>query len=444
MRPALARDIGRWSLAALVLNGVIGSSVFGLPSVIAGRLGPASPYAWLVAAAGIAVVIACFAEVASRFEEAGGPYLYAHAAFGKLAGIQMAWFAYLTRLTASATNANLFVIYLGEFWPGAREPVANRLVLAAVILPLALLNYRGVRHGSRLSNWMIVLKLVPLTAFVLAGLALALPDPAVPAAVARPELRDWLDVILLLVFAYGGFEAALVPLGEARQPRRDAPFALFLNLGVCAALYFLVQLVVNSALPDPAASDRPLAAAAGAMLGPAGATLLAMAALISVYGYLAGAMVNVPRLTYAMAERGDLPGILGRVHARFRTPYVSVALFAALVLLLASLSGFLQNLSLSAVSRLLTYGMVCAALPVFRARDRRRDTPSVRPAQLVLPWGLVWVGLGIGFSLLMATRMAQKEFVVLLVTVLLGLMNWLWSRQRVPNAPGDPGEPPGT
>lgn len=442
MKPALVRDIGRWSLAALVLNGVIGSSVFGLPSVITGRLGSASPYAWLVAALGIAVIIACFAEVASRFEEAGGPYLYAHAAFGRLAGIQMAWFAYLTRLTASATNANLFVIYLGEFWPGAREPLANRLVLAAVILPLALLNYRGVRQGSRLSNWMIVLKLVPLTAFVLAGLALALPDPAVPALVATPSLRDWLDVILLLVFAYGGFEAALVPLAEARQPRRDAPFALFLNLGVCAVLYFLVQVVVNSALPDPAATDRPLAAAAGALIGPAGATFMALAALVSVYGYLAGAMVNVPRLTYAMAERGDLPGILGRVHARFRTPYVSVLVFAGLVFLLASLSGFLQNLTLSAVSRLLTYGLVCAALPVFRARDRHSAPPSVRPAGLVLPWGAVWAGLGVGFSLLMATRMTQKESVVLAVTLVLGLMNWVWSRRQAPRASEDPGGDP--
>ena len=167
------------------------------------------------------------------------------------------------------------------------------------------------------------------------------------------------------------------------------------------------------------------------MLGPAGATLLAIAALISVYGYLAGAMVNVPRLTYAMAERGDLPGILGRVHARFRTPYVSVAVFAILVLLLASLSGFLQNLTLSAVSRLLTYGLVCAALPAFRARDRRPGTAPVRQAGLILPWGMVWAGLGIGFSLLMATRMTQKEAPVLVATLLLGYLNWLWSRRRV-------------
>lgn len=429
MTPVLIRAIGRWGLAALVLNGVIGSSVFGLPSVITGRLGAASPWAWLIAACGIAVIIACFAEVASRFDDAGGPYLYAHAAFGPLAGIQMAWFAYLTRLTASATNANLFVIYLGEFWPGATGPLANRLVLAAVIVPLALLNYRGVQHGSRLSGVLIVLKLLPLLFFVLAGLALVVPHPAAPTATVSPHLRDWLDVILLLVFAYGGFEAALVPLAEAKQPRRDAPFALFLTLAVCAVLYCTVQIVVNAALPDPASATRPLAAAAEVFLGPAGATLLALAAMVSVYGYLAGAMVNVPRLTYAMAERGDLPDPLGRVHSRFKTPYVSVVLFAVLVWLLAASSGFLQNLSLSAVSRLFTYGMVCAALPLFRARDRSSES-SVQPASFVLPAGHVWAFLGIGFSLLVATRMTEKELLVLVVTIALGLVNWRWTKRR--------------
>lgn len=111
--------------------------MFGLPSVIGGRLGAASPWAWVVAAAGMALVVACIAEVASRFSQAGGQYLYARAAFGRLAGIEMAWLAYLVRLTAAATNANLFVIYLGEFWSGATGAVESRVVLALLILPLA-------------------------------------------------------------------------------------------------------------------------------------------------------------------------------------------------------------------------------------------------------------------------------------------------------------------
>jgi APA family basic amino acid/polyamine antiporter len=309
----------------------------------------------------MALIVASFAEVASRFTRAGGTYLYARVAFGRLAGIEMAWLTYLVRLTAAATNANLFVIYIAEFWPAATEPGAAPLVLGLVLLPLAVANYRGVRGGVSTSSAFALAKLVPLVVFVAAGLlAMAAGRIGVSAAPVQADAGTWLEAILLLVFAYGGFEAALLPLGEARDPRRDAPIALFAALGLCALLYGLVQVVVIAALADPGASPRPLAVAAAVFLGPIGAGLLAAGALISVYGYLAAAMVNVPRLIYAMAAEGDLPARVGAVHPRFRTPHVSVILFALTVWALASAGSFLQNLSLSAVSRLLTYGAICA------------------------------------------------------------------------------------
>ncbi|MEO8138110.1 MAG: APC family permease [Gemmatimonadota bacterium] len=430
MSPTLVRAIGRWSLAALVLNSVIGSSVFGLPSVIAGKLGGASPWAWLLAALGIGVIVACFAEVASRFGEAGGPYLYARVAFGRLAGIEMGWLAYLVRLTASATNANLFVIYLAELWPGAEGPVASRLVLAAILVPLAAINYRGVTQGARISTVLIAAKLLPLALFVMAGVGFALGHPVEFASAQGTTAHPWLDSILLLVFAYGGFEAALVPLGEARNPQRDAPFALFLTLGICAVLYSLVQVVVLAALADPAAAPRPLAAAARVFLGAPGALLMTAAALLSVSGYLAGGMVNVPRLTFAMAERNDLPALFARIHPRFRTPYVSVLVYALLVWLLAVTGGFLQNLTLSAVSRLFTYGLVCAALPVFRARDGQNRSDAPPPAGFRLPSGTIWAVLGVAFSLTLSTRMSLQEMRVLAVTLTLGLVHWLWVQRR--------------
>jgi amino acid transporter len=411
-----------------MLNGVIGSSVFGLPSVIAGKLGTASPWAWLIAALGISVVVACFAEVSSRFGKAGGPYLYGRVAFGRLMGIEMGWVAYLVRLTAAATNASLFVIYLGEFWPEAQTPLASKLVLAALLAPLAAVNYRGVSPGSRLSGVLLILKLVPLTFFVLAGLALVVPAGPLMASAPVPH-GNWLDAILLLVFAYGGFEAALIPLGEAKNPERDAPFALFLTLGVCAVLYGLTQLVVNASLLDPASAQRPLAAAAREFLGPAGAILMAVTACLSVYGYLAGAMVNVPRLTYAMAAEGDIPSQFGWIHPRFKTPAVSVVVYAILVWLLAASGGFLTNLSLSAVSRLFTYAVVCAALPRLRILQR---TGEANPARFNLPAGMAWTVLGIGFALVLATRMTWRELALMSLTLLLGLLNWFWARRQPP------------
>jgi amino acid transporter len=376
------------------------------------------------------LVVAAFAEVASRFSRAGGTYLYARVAFGRFAGIEMAWLTYLVRLTAAATNANLFVIYLAEFWPRATAPVESRVLLALVLLPLVVANYRGVRGGVGTSTVFAVAKLAPLAVFVLAGLfvmATGGGSPAPPRAVAA-DAGTWLEAILLLVFAYGGFESALLPLGEAKNPRRDAPVALFTALGLCALLYTLVQLVVLTMLADPAASDRPLAAAAQVFLGPAGAALMAAGALVSVYGYLAAAMVNVPRLIYAMAAEGDLPPRLAAVHPRFRTPHISVAAFAMTVWAFAAAGGFLGNLSLSAVSRLLTYGMVSVALVALRRRERAGG--AVEPAWFRVPAGGLVAALGLGFSAVLALRMRQLELVVLGGTLVCGLVHWIWMRRR--------------
>src|SRR5580698_9566882 len=186
----LIRAIGRWSLVALVVNSIIGSGVFGLPSVVAALIGNYSPYAVLAAGAGMSVIIGCFAEVASRFQQAGGPYLYARVAFGRLMGIQTAWMLWLGQVAAPAANANLFVVYVGEFFPHAKDPLPRALILTALVGLLAFINVRGVRGGAQVSNLFTAAKLVPLFAVIVLGLfllqrhhwAFAIPASASPGA----------------------------------------------------------------------------------------------------------------------------------------------------------------------------------------------------------------------------------------------------------------------
>src|SRR6202050_188183 len=166
----LIRAIGRWSLVALVVNSIIGSGVFGLPSTVAALIGNFRPYAVLAAGAGMSVIIACFAEVASRFHQAGGPYLYARVAFGRLMGIQTAWMLWLGQVAAPAANANLFVIYLGEFFPHAKDPTPRAIILTVLVGLLTFINIRGVRAGAQVSNLFTAAKLLPLFAVIVLGL----------------------------------------------------------------------------------------------------------------------------------------------------------------------------------------------------------------------------------------------------------------------------------
>jgi amino acid transporter len=421
----LVRAIGRWTLAALLVNSMIGSGIFGLPSILAGLLGKASPLAYLIAAAGIGVIMACFAEVASQFRESGGPYLYTRAAFGRFLGIQAGWLTGLARLTGTAGNANLFVIYLAEFWPKVKEPLPRALVIALLLGVLASVNYRGVSAGAQLSNVFTVAKLLPLLVFLAAGLIFLLfarpPGPSTFGAAAG--MGTWLEAVLLLVYSYGGFEGAIIITGEAKDPRRDAPFAFFVALATVTAVYTLIQVVVVGTVPDAAATDRPLATAARQFLGPAGAVLMAVGALVAVYGILSSQILYNPRLAYAFAEQKDLPRILAAVHSRFRTPHVAIVLFTSLATLLAVAGSFRWNVTLSAVARLFTYAAVCAALPVLR--KRRPHAQAFR-----LPTGAFFAVLGVAFSAVLVTRMHRGELLIVMATVGVALINWLWARRR--------------
>ena len=420
----LVRAIGRWSLAALTVNCIIGSGVFGLPSVLASLLGRASVVAVVLAAVAMAIIMGCFAEVASRFANTGGPYLYAQAAFGRFMGIQVAWLVWFVRLTSCAANANLFVTYLGEFWPQSTRPAMKLAILTLLIGILAAINLRGVKVGTHVSTSFTVAKLSSLLFVILAGgFYLLTHNPEPVNAAFSPGATQWARAIVLLIFAYGGFEAALIAAGEAKNPRRDLPFGLFAALITCAVIYGLIQWIVVGVLPDPAHSERPLADVARIVMGSGGAALITAGALFSIYGYLSGNTLATPRITFALAERGDFPSVFALVHPRFRTPYFSILVFALLVWFLALFGSFAGNATLSAGSRLFYYGVVCASVPVLR--KKMSDRPLFQ-----LPGGTL---IGIVGTLICAGLLTQIEYnksVILLVAVAVAFFNWLAVRNR--------------
>lgn len=419
----LVRTIGRWSLAALMLNTMIGASIFGVPSLIAGYLGKYSAAGYLAALAGVAVIAACLAEVGSYFQEAGGPYLYARAAFGRFAAIQIGWLSWLSRVTACSGVANLFITYLDAFFPGTNTKWIRAAILVVLIGFLATVNYRGVGGGNALSNFFTVTKVVLLVFFVAAGLlALALhPSLRVTPATVPLTAANCFQAILLMVYAYGGFESALIVSGEASDPRKDAPAALLVAIVTATLLYVAVQIVVIHTLPDPAATAKPAVDSARQFLGPIGVTLVGVGTLISVYGYLSANILHTPRVMFAMGERGDFPPVFARIHAKFRTPHVSIVIFAATVVLFSIGGDFRWNASLSAISRLFVYGAIVGALPVLRKKWPERSL-------FRLPAGMTFAALGLLFTAVLIAQMHWTELVVMSITFAIGLLTWIWAR----------------
>jgi amino acid transporter len=269
-----------------------------------------------------------------------------------------------------------------------------------------------------------IAKLASLGAVALAGAIYLLHAHHVVAPeVVSPGAHNWGRAIVLLIFAYGGFEAVLISAGEAKDPRRDMPFGLFAGLITCTVIYTLVQWVVVGVLPDPAHSVRPLADVARIVIGHGGAGLIATGALLSIYGYLSGNILTTPRITFALAERGDFPSWFARVHPRFRTPYFSICAFAVLVWGLALFGSFAGNATLSAGSRLFYYGTVCAALPFLR---KNQETPAL----FELPGGNIVALAGVLICAALLTQIEYDKSLILVGAVAIAVLNWLAVRHQ--------------
>ncbi|MCW5581077.1 MAG: APC family permease, partial [Luteimonas sp.] len=289
------------------------------------------------------------------------------AAFGPALGFQVGWLVWLTRVTAFAALCNLLVDYLARVWPVAGSSAGRVAIATLVTAAIAAINIRGVRMAAIVANVFTIGKLLPLVLFVAVGLFFL--EPAGFVAEEPPVIGDFSAAILLLVFAFTGFESATVPAGEVRDPRRTLPFAILAAMAVIVPLYLLIQVVCIGTLPGLASSTTPLADAAGRFAGSAGTALIVAGALVSISGTLNGLVLAAPRLLYAMAEQRQLPSLFARTHARFHTPHWSILLTAACMLALALSGSFLTAVALSTITRLLAYAATCLAVPVLRRRN---------------------------------------------------------------------------
>ncbi|MCH8862912.1 MAG: APC family permease [Proteobacteria bacterium] len=370
----LVRDIGLTGAMFLILNGMIGAGIFALPATIAASAGMLSPWLFLGVGLLFITIVLCFAELASYFRSSGGPVLYATSAFGPLVGFNTGWLLFLSRMTAFAANTTVMVLYIGALWPWAGAGIGRALLITLIIGGLTLANVRGVKDGMRTVGIFTVLKLVPLLLLVILGLghvgaeAFLFPDLLAN----LPTIDDFGGTILLLVYAFVGFEQVANTAGETRNPRRDIPRALVLTVLAIGLLYFLITLVYVSVLPGGGGTGQTLVDVGRALAGPVGALAITLAAIFSIGGNLASSTLAVPRLTFALAEERLLPRWFGHIHEKFSTPDNSILLLGGLALVFALTGSFVFLAVASTLARMLTYILCIAALPVIRRRVDRQ------------------------------------------------------------------------
>jgi APA family basic amino acid/polyamine antiporter len=433
--PGLLRELGRWDLTAIGVNQVIGGALFAQPSLYAASVGGWSP--WMVAAVGLAslLIALSFAEVSSRFDSTGGPYLYTRAAFGRFAAFEVGWMAWFTRAVSWAAVINVLATALGFYAPALRSGWLRAVFISTVIVAIAAINIRGIRQSSLVLNVLTVGKLVPLVTFVVVGIFFI--DPARLVLGPSPSLAELSSTGLLLIFAFGGYEVVPVPAGEARDPRRAVPFALIMTIVIVTVVMTLVQVVALGTMPGLAASRTPLADAAVLFMGSTGAALLTAGAVLSTTGNNMGAALSGSRSLFALAEQGDLPGVLAWVHPQFRTPVNAILVTSSVALVLAVSGTYAELALVSAISRLLVYVATCASTIRLRAAA---CAERVNPPTFVVPFGPVIPGAAIVVALSMIAGARREQLVAGVISLVIGAILYFVAVRRVLSVevPGNP------
>ena len=364
----LPRNLGVWGLWLLVVNGFVGAGIFGLPSGAYALAGEYSIWIYALCALLMLPVILCFAELGSYFRGTGGPIRYGKEAFGSFIGFQSGWLFYVARLISFAANSVLLVDSIGYFFSPAAEGAGRFISLAVIIGGLTLINVLGSVESIRSLALFTVLKFSVLIFLIFGGMAYLGSDLLPTFSAQLPPVTDLGSAALLLIYAFVGFEGAVVPAGESKRPERDMPLALLYGLGATVVLYMLIQLVAESAVSDLATSASPLLDASAALFGTIGAIILMIGVVTSVTGNLIGSLFSAPRLTYAMALEGWLPGWFGEVHSRWLTPANSILFYGIFAFIGAALGSFTFLAAMTVLSRLFLYIITCGAVPRLRKK----------------------------------------------------------------------------
>ncbi len=380
----MRRAVGRWQLYGLSINDVIGSGIYLLPAAAALLLGPLSLWAVLLAGLAVSLLVLCYAQAASYFDQPGGGYLYAREAFGPFIGFEVGWMLLLTRIASAAALSNGLAEAVTHFWPQAASGGMRVAIITGSLGLLVCINIVGVRAAARTGVFLAVAKVLPLLLFVAIGawhvdvsLAAPLAAPLSPRALG--------EAALLLLFAYAGFENLPAAAGEYRNPRRDVPFAMLSMIATVTVIYVAVQWVALGTLPALAQSQTPLAEAAARFGGGWLALVLTVGAAVSILGTNSNTIMLGPRYLHALAADGYGPRVLAGIHPRLLTPVAAIVTVGALSLALALSGSFVQLALLSVIARLCAYIGTAVSVLVLRRTHGQREGALQLPGGALIP-----------------------------------------------------------
>ncbi|MFT5713378.1 MAG: amino acid transporter [Glaciecola sp.] len=357
------RDMGMLGVFFIVVNGLIGAGIFGLPEALHVAVGTFAPWLLLIGGMLVMTIVLCFAELTKLTDRSGGPQRYVGDAFGAYPGFVIGWTFFAARLISQGANVLVLVAYAAALWPIVGDGTAKIVLIICVLGGLTIINVIGIKRVVALLGAMTLFKLLPLLILMFIGIGAASND----GEVVLPQFSAVEGIALAALYAFVGFENATIPAGETKDPKRAMPRALMIGLAVVTLIYFGLQWAYSHSAIAGTGPEAPLTALAGEYSGDIGALLVAATIVVSVLANLTASLTSASRMPAALADDGLLPAWFGKV-SRWGTPANSIVFFGIGSILFSLWDNFLALAAVSTLARLLAYIFSIIALPTLRRR----------------------------------------------------------------------------
>ncbi|MGL4631146.1 MAG: APC family permease [Leadbetterella sp.] len=423
----LKRVMGKWSLTAIGIGGIIGGGIFVLTGTAAHyHAGPALALSFIVAGIGCVFAALCYSEFASMLPVEGSAYAYAYGTIGELFAWIIGWGLILEYAMGAMTVAvswsgyfgkllKLFGISLPDYLTNDPFTYVNSHGGGfSINLPAFLITWlvtwilvKGIKEAANTNNIIVILKTSAVLFVIIVGaffINSANWDPFIPI----PQMVEHADGTVkeaygikgifsgaaAIFFAYIGFDVVSTSAGEAINPKKDVPFAIIASLLICTILYILVSMVLTGMLnyKDMVgdALKAPVAYAFDMVGQPWAVFIITTAATIGLISVMLVMMLGQTRVFLGMAKDGLLPNFFKEIHSKFQTPWKSTILVGFLVSIVASFTPIGMLADMTSFGTLFAFAMVCLAVIILRFREPNRERPFKTPFFIIIaPLGVL-------------------------------------------------------
>ena len=428
---SLQRKLNTFDVMSLVVGSIVGADIYVAAAIGARLVGPASLLVWIIAGA-IAIVIALsFAYCAAVRSAVGGPYAYAKEVGSPVIGFTVGWALLLAEWFSLAVFPVAFVQYSTSLFD-VHGQVSETLLKSLFIMLILATNVVGIKAAGRFNDLLTIVKLSPLLLIIVAGLAFMIFEPGITSANFSPFMTgstgNFGQALVLIFWAYAGFELSTLPADEIDSPRRTIPKAIVTGMMIVVSFYLLTNFVIIGTVDSAklATSNSPLMDSASAIfsssswlanLAPA---IIGVGALISILGADESGTLGTSRLAYALSLDGLLPKPLSKIHSKLGTPYVALSVLCLTAFVASVFADLVQLINASVFLLSFVYFATCASAILLR----KKDTHTRRISYIIPVCGLL-------FSLSLMALVNIDQILVSIGLILAGLpIYWFFSPKQ--------------